>query len=124
MPRTGRPQKYKPEYASIAQAICECGASDKQLARLFHVSKSTINRWKRKYPDFWDSLYKGKAIACGKVAEALYRRAIGYEDTETRTYYNAQGKVYKVEEITRWVHADMKAAQFILQTKYPQFWKK
>ena len=119
----GRPPKYEKLYAELAFNFCSLGASDKDLAKIIGVSKSTINRWKKK-PDFWDSLRRGKMLACAEVASALYKRAIGYETTETRTYFNAQNEIYRIEEVTRWVHADIKAAQFILETKYPQFWKR
>ena len=122
--RKGRPQKYKKMYAELAFTFCSLGASDTDLAKIIGVSKSTINRWKKRKPDFWDSLKRGKMLACAKVASALYKRAIGYETTEIKTYFNAQNEIYRIEEVTLWVHGDVRAMKLILETKYPQFWKK
>ena len=120
--KRGRPPKYKKLYAELAFSFCSLGASDKELSKFLGVSKSTINRWKKR-SYFWDSLKRGKALACADVAAALYKRATGYETTETRTYFNAEGEIYKIENITKWVHGDVRAMKLILETKYPEHWK-
>lgn len=80
--KAGRPTKYKPEYAEQARRLCLVGFIDKELAEYFEVEESTINYWKKQYPEFLESIIAGKEIADAKVAEALYKRAIGYEAEE------------------------------------------
>jgi len=121
--KRGRPSKYISQYERIAYMLCADGATDKELSQILGVSKSTINRWKYDHPYFWDSLKKGKMIACAKIAKALYQLAIGYKTTETRTFYNAQNEVTKIEVITKELPANVKAAQFLLETKHPEHWK-
>lgn len=82
--RRGRPIKYKPEFARMAKVACEEGGfTDLKLARLFNVRKSTINRWKKDHPDFWDSIKEGKdRFDCEKVEKSFLKRATGYRYTE------------------------------------------
>ena len=77
--KRGAPTKYKDEYVDQVYKLCLLGATDEELANFFEVNEATINRWKIKYPDFWDSIKKGKDIADAEVAESLYKRATGYE---------------------------------------------
>lgn len=82
--RPGRPRKYQPEFARMAKVACEEGGfTDLKLARLFNVSKSTINEWKKDFPEFSDSIKEGKdAHDCAKVEKSLLKRATGYRFTE------------------------------------------
>jgi len=81
----GRPIKYQPEFVRMARVACEEGGfTDRKLAMLFNVSKSTINRWKLGHPEFWDSIKEGKdRFDCEKVEKSLLKRAIGYRYNET-----------------------------------------
>ena len=40
---SGRPTKYKEEYAEQAYKLCLLGAKDKEMADFFQVSLSTLN---------------------------------------------------------------------------------
>src|SRR5271166_5903120 len=52
----GRPTDYRPEYGSIARAMCRLGATDFDLAQEFGVSTFTIWKWRSKYEDFSNAL--------------------------------------------------------------------
>jgi len=78
----GRPAKYKPEYAEQAGKACLLGYTDAELAQKFDVDERTINRWKKDYPKFCQSLKKGRDIADEEVSRRLYERAMGYEVKE------------------------------------------
>lgn len=81
----GRPTKYDPKFAKKAGELCrEKGYTDKNLAVHFKVSKSTINSWKRRFPEFLDSIKKGKDEFDSQVVEqSLLKRATGYKYDET-----------------------------------------
>ena len=70
---------YQADYPEQARRLCLLGVTDRDLARCFEVSESTINRWKRKHPEFSEALRRGKALADADVAEALYRKALDGE---------------------------------------------
>lgn len=79
---TGRPSSYKPEYAEQVRKLCLLGSTDAELADFFEVAESTLNLWKHEYPEFSESIKKGKAQADSDVADRLYQRAMGYEHAE------------------------------------------
>lgn len=89
----GRPTKYKKLDADMAFRLCSKGATDKFLAHILNISKSTLNRWKHNHPYFGDRIKRGRMIACAEVAEALYQRAIGFETTETHTLQCSRGSL-------------------------------
>lgn len=74
----GRPSAYKAEYCEQVEKLCRLGATDKEIADFFSVAESTINKWKKDYPEFSESLKKGKLLADANVADRLYQRAIGF----------------------------------------------
>lgn len=74
----GRPTEYKSEYCVQVEKLCKLGATDKEIADFFEVDESTINRWKLEYPEFCESIKKGKTLADANVADRLYQRAMGY----------------------------------------------
>lgn len=56
----GRKSEYREEYAEQALKLCLLGATDKEIAEFFSVSEQTLNSWKKKFPQFLESLKKGK----------------------------------------------------------------
>ena len=65
------------------------GLTDEQIAANIGISRSTLNEWKKKFPDISDTLKRGKEIVDLQVENALFKRAIGYEFTEKK-YAQAQ----------------------------------
>ena len=82
--RGGRPVKYKTDYARMAEVACSQGGfTDQKLSLLFDVSKSTINRWKKDHPEFWDSIRVGKdEFDSSRVETAFLKGCIGFRYTE------------------------------------------
>ena len=77
--RTGRPSRYRPEFAEQARLLCLLGHTDKDLAEAFDVSEATVNNWKAAHPEFLEALARGRARADAKVAQSLYHRALGFK---------------------------------------------
>mgnify|MGYP000798066111 FL=1 len=95
----GRKSGYREEYAEQALKLCLLGATDKEIAEFFSVSEQTLNSWKKKFPQFLESLKKGKAVADANVASRLYSRAIGYDAKATKFATNEGRITDKVEYI-------------------------
>lgn len=72
----GRPSKYKPEYAELAQNYCMQGATDAEVAGFLGVSLRTVGDWKLAHTDFAEAMSTGKEQADAKVIGALYRNAL------------------------------------------------
>lgn len=118
----GRKSEYREEYAEQALKLCLLGATDKEIAEFFSVSEQTLNSWKKKFPQFLESLKKGKAVADANVASRLYSRAIGYDAKATKFATNEARITDKVEYIEHYP-PDTTAAIFWLKNRQPAKWR-
>lgn len=121
MAKTGRPSSYKPEFAKIAAAMCELGATDAQLADAFEVNISTINLWKVEHKDFSESVKLSKDIADRRVEESLYRRAMGYEHDEVDIRV-VEGQIVQTP-IRKYYPPDSTAMIFWLKNRKKAEWR-
>ena len=77
------PLKYNPAYHDDwAWSLAIKGATDQDIADVFHVSRRTIIRWRQTYPSFNEACQHGKEVADAKVKRSLYERAVGFEYQE------------------------------------------
>ena len=118
----GRKSEYREEYAEQALKLCLLGATDKEIAEFFSVSEQTLNSWKKKFPQFLESLKKGKAVADANVASRLYSRAIGYDAKATKFATN-EGRITDKVEYTEHYPPDTTAAIFWLKNRQPAKWR-
>ena len=115
---TGRPTKYKKEYAEQARKICKLGATDLQLSDIFGVAESTIYKWKKDHPEFSEALKSGKLTSIGKVELSLFQKATGYSHADTHIS-NYQGEITKTE-ITKHYPPSDKAIIYYLNNLAPE----
>ena len=67
----GRPTKYKPHYCDLAETIL---AGDKpwcEVARVLQVCENTLDRWKKKYPEFCSAYNRGRSAGCAVFLEKV-----------------------------------------------------
>ena len=119
--KVGRPTSYKNEYAEQARKLCLLGFTDSQLAEVFDIAESTLNLWKKKYPEFSESLWRGKQIADAEVASGLYQRACGFQHKDTHISLH-KGKVIKTPIIKHYP-PDTGAAILWLKNRQPDKWR-
>ncbi|MDZ3925127.1 hypothetical protein UZS95_00790 [Parabacteroides goldsteinii] len=81
-----------------------------------------MNSWKKKFPQFLESLKKGKAVADANVASRLYSRAIGYDARATKFATN-EGKITDKVEYIEHYPPDTTAAIFWLKNRQPGKWR-
>ena len=117
-----RKSEYQKEYADQALKLCLLGAIDKELAEFFSVSVQTLNKWKKDYPEFLESLKKGKNIADANVASRLYNRAIGYSCKATK-FATSEGRITDSKEYIEHYPPDTTAAIFWLKNRQPEKWR-
>lgn len=120
--KTGRPSKYKPEYCELATNYCLLGSTDEELAAFFDVALSTLNKWKKEYPNFSESIKEGKAVADAKVAQSLYNRALGYSHLDTK-FATHEGKITDTKEYTKHYAPDPTSAIFWLKNRQKEKWR-
>lgn len=117
----GRPTSYKPEYDNQAFKLCLLGATDKELADFFGVNEKTLNNWKNDHESFLQSLKAGKDEADAKVANRLYKRALGYSHPDTHIS-NYQG-IITVTDTTKHYPPDTTACIFWLKNRQRDKWR-
>ena len=134
--KAGRPTKYNANFNKQVKKLCLLGATDMQIADFLEIDHATLNRWKTKYPGFCDSLKGGKILPDIKVAQSLYKRAIGYRYKEV-TFEKIEGKLnleitpmqtitqdaYKKKVIIKEVAPDVTAQIFWLKNRQKEIWR-
>lgn len=130
MADTGRPSKYKEEFCIEAEKLCRLGATDKELADFFEISKATLNNWKTEHPEFLDSLKNGKMASDVRVTEALFKKATGFEYQEEQAFkckaYDEKGRQIEVLQsrtVTKFIPPDSTACFFWLKNRQPAKWR-
>jgi len=110
------------------EAYARDGLTDVEIAKRVGISKSTLNEWKKKYPEIADSLKRGKEPVDIGVENSLLKRAMGFsytEDTFERVY-NKDTKEYeivKTKSVTKMVVPDTTAQIFWLKNRKPDAWR-
>ena len=117
----GRPTSYREEFSEQTYKLCLLGATDKELADFFEVCEKTINTWKKDYPEFLQSLKRGKTLADANVVSRLYERATGYSHEDVHIS-NFQGDITQPPIMKRYP-PDTTAAIFWLKNRNPQEWR-
>jgi DNA-binding XRE family transcriptional regulator len=84
--KPGRPSKFDRINLDQVRKLAERGWTDAEMARFVGVTESTWNNWKKKHPEFLESLKEGKAVADGLVEWALFLRAIGFTGPDGKHY--------------------------------------
>ncbi|MFK5948808.1 MAG: hypothetical protein QM500_08590, partial [Methylococcales bacterium] len=118
----GRPTKYDKSYCDKAYKLCLLGAIDKKIADFFDVDEATINRWKDKYPEFCESLKRGKDEADAVIAQSLFHRAKGYSHKDTK-FATHEGVITDEKEYTKHHPPDTTAAIFWLKNRQKEAWR-
>ena len=69
----------------IAKACARFGAIEDEIANELNIGPATLDRWKRKYPEFRCALKAGKEASDDRVERSLYQLAIGWNGQPLRT---------------------------------------
>lgn len=115
----GRPTKYEGEKTcKQAEKLCLLGADDKKLADFFEVDPDTIAEWKNVYPEFSESVSKGKLeYDNDNVEKAVLKRALGFMRRVERV--SKDGIVECLEEVP----PDPVSFKFWLTNRRREYWK-
>lgn len=104
------------------------GLTDEQLSEKIGVSRSTLNEWKKRYPDISDTLKKNKEIVDYEVENALLKRALGYSYKEITkemvlNKVNNQYEMRVTKEVTKEILPDTTAQIFWLKNRQTNKWR-
>lgn len=110
-----------PDGITRLEAWARDGLTDEQLAAKIGITATTLYDWKNKYPVISEALKRGKEVVDVEVENALLKRAMGYEYTETRTE-KADGTV-KIIVMQKIMPPDTTAQIFWLKNRRPAVWR-
>lgn len=101
---------------------------DREIARSLGISRAVFYEYQKKYPDFLDSIKRGKAPIDFEVENALLKRALGYEYEEVMVGYKpGKGEEKAMPTVIRktkkQVIPDVTAQIFWLKNRRPRLWK-
>lgn len=100
------------------------GLTDEQISIKMGINPATLYEWKKKYPEFSESLKKGKEVVDRMVENALLKRALGYSYTETtKEYVVEKGEMIITKEVIKEVIPDTTAQIFWLKNRKPNEWR-
>jgi len=122
MAKTGRPTKYRSEYAKQARKLCRLGATNQDLADFFEVDIATIWHWQTRYKAFFSALKLGKEQADERVKRSLYHKAVGYSYEGEKIIQGKEGNVTRIS-IREHVPPSDTAAIFWLKNRRPEEWR-
>lgn len=112
-----------------AEWMSKLGATQRELAEFFEVDITTLEGWVRRYPEFKAAVKAGGVIADMKVAQSLYKRAIGYEFIEeefSAIEVNGQpvpmDKMRRVKRTKKKLPPDVKAQTQWLKVRRKDLW--
>jgi hypothetical protein len=119
--KSGRPSSYRPEYNEQARKLCLLGLTDVEMADVFNVSEKTFNTWKKAYPEFLQSIKRGKDLADADIAASLYERAKGYSHEDL--HFSAYEGCVTATPYTKHYPPDTAAAFIWLKNRQGARWK-
>jgi deoxyadenosine/deoxycytidine kinase len=108
----------------LVQKWARNGLSEKEIATNLGISKATLEVYKKLYPDFMDSIKRGKEPFLARIENALAKRAEGFEHKESKTYIKQEaGKITRyTEETLKYFPPDVAACNIILKNKDKENW--
>ena len=90
--KRGRPTVYDSAFhPRKAAQLALMGLTDVQMAIVFDINERTLNRWKIRYPAFFQSIKQSKDLVDGMVENSLFKRALGMETTQKKIVEYADG---------------------------------
>lgn len=110
----------KPKLDLIAQWARD-GAIERDIAKKLGVSESTFSGYKKEHPELMETLTVNKEVADARVESALYKRATGYEYTETSKEVGPDG--VKIKTTVKQVAPDVTAQIYWLNNRRPDRWR-
>ena len=113
----GRPNKYdtnvKPRFDEILEWL-QLGATEKEIAENLGVNQKVFCRYKKEYSELNDLIKKGRKQPVQAIKAALYKRAIGFNYTESKFIEDSDGN-WKKETLTKAALPDPTAAMMLLK---------
>ncbi|MFW6120259.1 MAG: hypothetical protein ACOC80_05090 [Petrotogales bacterium] len=97
------------------------GLTNEEISVAFGVHPRTINRWMEYHPEFAKAIRLGREEADSKVAECLYKKAVGYKKKEIYIALSKDGEIVE-HEYEKEMVPDTTAQIFWLKNRQKEKW--
>ena len=133
--------KYNDTFPLLAEGMARRGMTDEQIAEKLGISVETFYQYVKRYPEFSESLKRGKAPVDVEVENALLKCALGFEYEEVTTEFTSieksgqrgkkdeavkssnAGEVKIVRKTKKFIVPNVTAQIFWLKNRRPDLWK-
>lgn len=122
MPKPHISDWLTPEALLRLTAWARDGLTDEQIYHNMGIGKTTYYRWRVRDAAIRDALKKGKEVADIEVENALIKRALGYDCSETRKRFLPDGGVIE-DMVTKHIPGDVTAMIYWLKNRRPDRWR-
>ena len=118
----GKYQRWlTPDGLTLLEGWARDGLTEVQIARKMRIGERTLTDWKTRFPAILAALKKGKEVVDIEVENALLKRALGYEYTETMVEESEDG--FKTRRTKKFIPPDVTAQIFWLKNRRPEVWR-
>jgi len=118
MPNPGKfDARYHPQMIKWAT---RSGLTEEEVCKELKISKSSLYRWKAKYPEVAAGMRESRDYVDSQVEDSLLKRAMGYDVEETRILGTRTDKgvtVERFEKTKRHIMPDVGAGAFWLKCR-------
>lgn len=123
-----RKSKYREEYhLPWIRGLTRRGCTIDEIADDVGVAVSTIKKWLHDYPELSDAVKKARTLPDIKVEDSLYKRAIGFKTTKTKTIVtpgkDESSSTSRIEVQEEEIAPDTVACIFWLKNRDPKRWR-
>jgi hypothetical protein len=119
--KVGRPSKFQSLNLQEIKKYVLAGLTDEQLAVVLRLTKQSLNNYKHKHPEFFDSLKDWRKNADGRVKRSLYERACGYTHPAVK-FFQSGDKIIR-QEFLEHHPPDPTSMIFWLKNRQPKEWR-
>ena len=118
----GKYQRWlTPDGLTLLEGWARDGLTEVQIAQKMRIGERTLTDWKTRFPAILAALKKGKEVVDIEVENALLKRALGYEYTETMVEESEDG--FKTRRTKKFIPSDVTAQIFWLKNRRPEVWR-
>lgn len=116
----GHPTDFDPRFVEQAYKLALLGLKLDEMATVFNVSDSTIDKWKIAHPEFAQAIKDGGLIADAEIVNVLRHKALGGVKAEKIFYDPKIGEVVRAQHL---LAPDTLAAIYWLNNRQPHLWR-
>lgn len=117
----GRAKPFKEEFIDICYNLALLGATDEQMANAINVGTTRFYEYKKQHPKFAESIKKGGIVADSQVAQALFKRAVGFYQ-EVEELKATQEGIVKIK-VNKYFPPEPTAIIYWLKCRQPNNWR-